>query len=166
MPVDTPLSETAPEGLLYTCHGRQNAWSEADVRKYPQDGPRIIHNQTANYQRDIHNLSTAHTHSPTLANAISPRSLQELERHGLGGNPNPCLTHPIATSRRAAMKPTQNQPVLIRDELARWMSTADGCDCGNLQPPDAALPIGDTYRCHYQCADCGNTWTRDYPAVV
>ena len=62
------------------------------------------------------------------------------------------------------MKATQNQPALVGDVIAEWMGTADGCACGNLQPPRAALPIDTGYRCSYLCADCGTAWLRDYPA--
>lgn len=64
------------------------------------------------------------------------------------------------------MKATQNDPMRVGDVFAEWMSTADGCACGNHQPPSAALPHGDGFRCWYECADCGHAWTHDYPAGV
>jgi len=52
------------------------------------------------------------------------------------------------------------------DIFARWMSTTDGCDCGNTCTPTACIPSttpGAEYRCNYRCGDCGDTWTRAYP---
>lgn len=59
-------------------------------------------------------------------------------------------------------------PERFGDIYARWMATADGCYCGNTQTPDACIPSnepGMTYRCHYRCDDCGQTWTRAYPTT-
>lgn len=59
----------------------------------------------------------------------------------------------------------RGQPQTIGDIYAAWMATADGCDCGNLQPPDVVLPVDfatDAFRAHYTCADCGRTWTTSY----
>lgn len=57
-------------------------------------------------------------------------------------------------------------PTKLSDIYADWMSTVDGCECGNTCPPDCCIQSitpGHLYRCHYRCDDCGNTWTRAYP---
>lgn len=57
-------------------------------------------------------------------------------------------------------------PERFGEMFARWMATADGCDCGNTQTPDACIPSttpGMSHRCHYRCDDCGAKWTRAYP---
>ena len=50
-------------------------------------------------------------------------------------------------------------PRRVGDILADGMSRADGCACGNTQPPDAAIPHGRGWITHYVCADCQRAWT-------
>jgi len=54
-------------------------------------------------------------------------------------------------------------PVDLNAQFADAMSRADGCPtCDNTQPPDAAIPRGVGWLTHYECADCGRTWTADW----
>lgn len=52
----------------------------------------------------------------------------------------------------------------LGDLLAEGMGFADACPatCDNTQPPDASLPRADGWINHYRCADCGQTWTREW----
>lgn len=46
--------------------------------------------------------------------------------------------------------------------FADAMGRADGCPCGNTQPPDAAIPRDTGWITHYICDDCGRTWTAEW----
>lgn len=57
------------------------------------------------------------------------------------------------------------QLVPLRDIFAWAMAQADGCDtdgCDNVEPPRAAIPLDEGWRCAYLCNDCGRAWTTDW----
>lgn len=55
-------------------------------------------------------------------------------------------------------------PVRLDAAFADAKGRADGCPgCDNTEPPRAAIPLDDGWRCAYLCADCGRAWTTDYP---
>ncbi len=53
-------------------------------------------------------------------------------------------------------------PISLNALFADAMSRADGCPCGNTQPPDAAIPRDDGWLTHHICDDCGRSWTVDW----
>lgn len=60
-------------------------------------------------------------------------------------------------------RPKTGQPVDLNALFADAMGRADGCSCGNTQPPDAAIPLADgAWLTHYICDDCGRSWTADW----
>lgn len=50
--------------------------------------------------------------------------------------------------------------------FADAMAHADGCECGNTQPPDAAVPSRTAWLIHYRCDDCGRAWTQVWDGVA
>lgn len=57
------------------------------------------------------------------------------------------------------------RPLTLGDIFAEAMSRTDGCpncDSGNLEPPRAAIPLDDGWRCSYLCSDCGRAWVHDW----
>lgn len=77
-------------------------------------------------------------------------------------------SNPIKEGRAVVSMPTtplDGEPVPLGDLFARAMSNADGCatpSCDNVEPPRAAIPINDGWRCSYLCTDCGRAWTHDW----
>lgn len=54
------------------------------------------------------------------------------------------------------------QPTILNAHFANAMGRADGCPCGNTQPPDAAIPRETGWLTHHICDDCGRSWTVDW----